>query len=92
MDTNDINRFWRHVDKTGDCWLWKLGCSPKGYGQFTYKTERGWRIKLAHRVAMGDVPAGKNLHNKCGNRSCCKPEHWQVGDDLTAYLEAQNKT
>lgn len=49
-------RFWSHVDKSGDCWLWTGGKTQYGYGQFgivahrvAYELEvsRGCRICLA---------------------------------------------
>jgi hypothetical protein len=34
----DSDRFWRHVDKTEDCWLWTASTTHNGYGQFNDST------------------------------------------------------
>src|SRR5438067_2242312 len=54
------DRFWSHVDTSGDCWVWKGVCTSSGYGVF--RTENGQRI-LAHRFTWeqvnGPIPSDK---------------------------------
>lgn len=63
-------RFWRQVDRGGDCWLW-TGHSEKGYGRFGGA--------LAHRIAyqmfIGAIPAGLELDHTCETPLCVRPDH-----------------
>ena len=67
-------RFWRKVDKSGDCWLW-TGATTYGYGALTI----GQRPRKAHRVSFewagGTVPEGMELDHLCRNRACVRPDH-----------------
>ena len=48
------DRFWRLVDKSGDCWLW-MGAKWKGYGQFGVQQSPGvWPLIL--ELANGVQP------------------------------------
>lgn len=73
------DRFWRLVDKSGDCWLW-MGAKWKGYGQFGVQQSPGvWPLRKAHRVAyeliVGPIPDGMQLDHLCRNPSCVNPDH-----------------
>jgi hypothetical protein len=52
-------RFWRYVDKSGDCWEWTGGHTDSGYGNFKV---RSCVQVLAHRFSYelhhGPIPAG----------------------------------
>ncbi len=71
----DRERFWSHVDKSGDCWIWTASLRGGGYGSFWI----GGRSVLAHRQAYlwehGSVPAGAVLDHLCRNRRCVRPSH-----------------
>ena len=72
---NQHTDFWRMVDKSGDCWLWRGHRSKKGYGTTTYQ---GIGMN-AHRVAWlrsgRFVADGLTLDHLCRNRKCINPEH-----------------
>jgi hypothetical protein len=69
-------RFWKRIDKTDTCWLWRPPLTPAGYGQF-FPT-KGTRM-LAHRFAyellVGPIPQGLTLDHLCRVRNCVNPEH-----------------
>lgn len=72
---SDWDRFWSHVDKSGECWLWTATTTRLGYGNFSV----GGRTKTAHRVLYqwlhGSLTRDVVVDHICHNRSCVRPEH-----------------
>lgn len=66
------DRFWSHVDKSGDCWLWTLGCNPEGYADLKIdgKTWRGHRY--AYELLVGPIPERLHLDHICHDPDTCK--------------------
>lgn len=75
--SEETNRFWSKVDRSGSCWEWTSLCHKTGYGRFKL---RG-RMAVAHRIAyvntVGEIDEGMELHHLCGNRRCVNPRHLQ---------------
>ena len=88
----DVERFWSHVDRSGDCWTWTRSTS-NGYGSFRVNR----RTYKAHRIAWlltnGDPGPWHVLHS-CDVRACCRPEHLWLGTnaDNTADRVAKGRT
>jgi len=86
-----IARFWRFVDKSGDCWLWTRSCNKRGYGQFKAPD----KIKLAHRVSWeisnGPIPEGHGVLHHCDNPPCVRPDHLFLGTDKDNVRDAIEK-
>jgi hypothetical protein len=70
-------RFWRKVDRTGECWQWLPPPKREGYGQFWVSVDVG--MAYAHRVAfeatIGPIPDGLTIDHLCRNRRCVNPAH-----------------
>ncbi len=71
-------RFWRKVDRSGECWLWRSSTNAGGYGLFHPDGgAREW--VMAHRYAYelehGPIPEGLDLDHLCRTRSCVRAEH-----------------
>jgi hypothetical protein len=75
MDT--VERFWRKVDKSDECWLWTGG--DTGNGLFYGKFWDGNRKVLAHRFAYnlfnGEIPERMEVDHTCRTPKCVRPEH-----------------
>jgi HNH endonuclease len=74
-------RFWRHVNKDGECWTWTAAkWGSGGYGMVTL----GGRIRvLAHRAAWmlthGPIPMEMCVLHRCDTPTCVRPEHLFLG-------------
>jgi len=91
LTAKDVERFWSKVNKNGPtpphcpelgpCWVWRYGCLPAGYGNFTVsRTGKVYRL-LAHWVSFylaHDRWAFPFCLHRCDNPSCCNPGHlWE---------------
>lgn len=71
-----VERFWSHVDRTGDCWEWTAYRDRDGYGitnAAAFGTPRAHRV--AYALLIGPIPDGMQLDHLCRNRSCVNPDH-----------------
>lgn len=76
-----IDRFWRRVDKSGGCWLWK-GSVQRNYGAVTIPLTR--RTVKAHRLAWEivngrPVPPRAYVLHSCDTPLCVNPAHLRLG-------------
>jgi len=75
-------RFWSHVQRTDDCWLWTTAKNPKGYGIFNIDKKRN-KNELAHRISyrlvLGAIPDDLRVLHHCDTPSCVNPSHLFLG-------------
>ena len=71
-----VERFWKHVDKSGDCWLWTGGLTPEGYGKFWLNGKHVGAHRVAYALATGGLPdRERHLDHLCRVRHCVRREH-----------------
>lgn len=82
------SRFWSHVDRTGECWLWTGAQDQKGYGSCSHL----YGSSRAHRAVWislhGPVARGLMVDHLCHVRRCVNPAHLRVA---TAKQNAENR-
>ena len=70
-------RFWSkvNVDPAG-CWVWEGSCHHEwGYGHFRDNGSTKGAHIVAYERYVGPVPEGHELHHKCENPACVRPDH-----------------
>jgi len=85
-------RFWRKVDKTGECWLWTAS-RLKGYGTFWVGPGK---FVSAHRYSYeqqcGPIPEGLVLDHLCRVRHCVNPAHLEPVTELVNIQRGEAPT
>ena len=85
-------RFWKHVQKTDECWVWIGGCHADGYGSFG--ASRGHAIR-AHQYSWqlhnGPVPDGLCVLHICDNPPCVRPDQLFLGTKLDNARDREAK-
>lgn len=76
------SRFWRAVKRTEGCWLWTAALGATGYGAMFVQG----RTVAAHRVSWtllrGPIHDGDRVAHLCAERTCVRPEHLEVREQL----------
>lgn len=92
-ETERIQRFWRKVEKTVTCWIWKGNYYPPGYGQFSLGHNRPvYAHRFAYVLLKGPIPTGLQLDHLCRNRGCVNPEHLEAVSSQVNLLRGQGTT
>jgi len=73
------SKFWKHVNKTEDCWLW-TGGQIKGYGQIS-TPEKKYAHRFSWEIHSGAIPVGLCVLHKCDVPLCVRPDHLFLGTD-----------
>lgn len=86
----DIARFWSHVDKSGECWLW-TGSAVNRYGMIRMQSKK---LK-AHRVSwflhFGQISDGLYVCHRCDVPMCVNPAHLFIGTSLDNHDDMKRK-
>jgi HNH endonuclease len=80
------SKFWSKVQKghgAGDCWTWTAS-KKDGWGQIVLPikgTPKHFRAhRLSYELKFGSIPAGKEIHQRCENKLCVRPDHLFVAE------------
>jgi hypothetical protein len=84
VDERFVERFWRRVQKSDSCWMWKGPLSGpgwrtgRGYGAF-YSGKNGTAHRFSWELHFGPIPPGLFVCHKCDTPPCVNPEHLFLG-------------
>lgn len=72
-------RFWKKVDKSGECWLW-TGCfNNQGYGEFMVWPKKHYAHRFSWIMHFGEIPKDLQVLHRCDTPKCVRPDHLFVG-------------
>ena len=79
-------RFWSHVDKAADCWLWKSR-TTEGYGSsFEVNGQQLKPHRFSYTVFRGPIPLGLVIDHLCRQPACVRPDHLETVTNRTNAL------
>ena len=91
MNDEDVERFWKKVEKTESCWLWTGANTKKGYGRFKIKAKLHSPHRVSLSLSIGSICLDKQVCHKCDNPSCVRPDHLFEGTRSDNMKDAFSK-
>jgi hypothetical protein len=92
MNISTEERFWRHVDKSSDCWVWTgYRHHRDGYGHFKLDRKPVRAHRMSYEFEHGKIPEGMNVCHRCDNPPCVRPDHLFLGDQSVNLKDAYEK-
>lgn len=73
------------------CFLWTAYCNSDGYGAFAVKRKPQLAHRVAYRLYVGEIPAGKLILHRCDMPSCVNPAHLFIGTNADNMRDMVNK-
>lgn len=88
-----LNRFWSKVDVLGqdECWNWKAGFYPTGYGNFWMNGKPNGAHRIAYLLSGNELIDGMFICHTCDNHKCCNPKHLFQGTPKENTQDMINK-
>jgi hypothetical protein len=90
LTDSDLERYWKYVEKTDTCWLWKASLNTYGYGCFWWNKKQWQAHRVAWIIAHGHIPEKLLLHS-CDNPRCVNPDHMREGTQKDNMLDKTSR-
>jgi len=58
------------------CWIWQRAKTTAGYGE-TWNGRVVYAHRLSYELHVGPIPPGHDVHHRCEQRACLRPDHLQ---------------
>lgn len=75
MSQKDVDRFWRFVDKSNDCWIWMGSDNGTEYGKFWLDGKTIYAHRISYFLKYGKIEPGYEIDHLCKNRRYVNPLH-----------------
>src|ERR1700743_3097884 len=80
-------RFWKRVDKTGTCWLWKGVPRADGYGRLRVDGKQWTAHRYSYFLHNGPIAEQLCVCHSCDTPLCVNPDHLWLGDNITNTVD-----
>ena len=72
--------FWSRVEfsDSAECWVWRGGMRPNGYGRVSIDKQLWLTHRLAYTLLREPITPGMQLDHLCRNRGCVNPSHLEM--------------
>lgn len=87
----NLERYFRHVQKTDTCWLWTGEISTNGYARFHADRAKHSATRWLYQTTIGPLEKRLRLCHTCDVRHCVNPSHLFVGTDTDNMRDCINK-
>lgn len=88
---NHKGRFFKHIERTADCWIWKAAKNEHGYGIFRIYPKNYLAHRFVYMLVYGDIPQTLFVLHKCDNPSCVNPNHLFLGTQKDNMVDCKQK-
>jgi hypothetical protein len=83
--------FWRRVEKTPTCWLYRASGTPSGYRVCWYRGKQEYAHRASWMLHFGNIPVGQFVCHRCDVKDCVRPDHLFLGSPKVNTHDAIHK-
>ena len=71
-------KFWKRVERTNTCWLWKPPFNGYGYGTIRLDGKPIGVHRVSYEKFKNKIPDNLQIDHLCRVRNCVNPDHLEV--------------